>query len=187
MAAIQTGVRVRTRRAIVAAALDVLAENAQASLAEVATAAEVSRTTVHRYFPERSDLLDAVRGEIVEQVTAATRRARLDQGGAPAALARVCRELFELGSVLTVLFNGVVEISDEEWERHTGEAERELRSTIERGHAEHSIDPGLTADWLENFVWAVLYTAWMYARQQDGPRQDALDQSLRSLRKTLAP
>ena len=48
------GPRTRTRRAILEAAMVVLAENGTASLADIASAAEVGRSTLHRYFPERS-------------------------------------------------------------------------------------------------------------------------------------
>ncbi|WP_159149695.1 TetR family transcriptional regulator, partial [Dietzia lutea] len=49
----ETGARARTRSAILDAAVEVLAEDRQASMADIATAAQVGRTTVHRYFPER--------------------------------------------------------------------------------------------------------------------------------------
>lgn len=182
----ETGARARTRRAIVAAALEVLAADGGASLSDVATAARVSRTTVHRYFAERSDLIAAVADEIMAQVTAATERARLDHGPAPDALERLCREYFELGSVLTVLFNGVVEISEEDWARCDTDADRELAATVARGRREGSIAPDLTDGWIEQLVWALLYTAWNYGRANDVPRQEGLDLCLLSLRKTVA-
>ena len=72
---------------------------------EVAAAAGVGRTTLHRYFAERSDLLSALAVHVLEQVAAATERAAPTHGPAPEALGRICREYFELGDVLTVLFN----------------------------------------------------------------------------------
>lgn len=181
-----TAARARTRRAIVAAALEALAEDGGASLSEVATAAQVSRTTVHRYFAERSDLVTAVADEIVAQVTAATGRARLEHGPAPEALDRLCREYFELGSVLTVLFNGVVVISAEDWGRCENDADRELAATVERGRKEGSIAPDLPGTWVAQLVWALLYTAWNYGREQDVPRQESLELCLRSLRNAIA-
>ena len=58
----ESATKVRTRRAILDAAVGALARDASASLAEVASAAGVGRTTVHRYFPERADLLRALIG-----------------------------------------------------------------------------------------------------------------------------
>jgi len=49
-----------TRRRILAAARGVLAADARAPVAAVATAAGLSRATVHRYFRTRADLLAAV-------------------------------------------------------------------------------------------------------------------------------
>src|ERR1700754_2842398 len=115
MEVMESGARARTRRAIVSAAMDALAAEGGAPLEQVAKAAEVSRTTLHRYFPERADLLRAVVDEAMARVVAATERARLDQGPALDALERACREDFELGAVLTILFSGTSEISDEDW------------------------------------------------------------------------
>lgn len=49
--------RRRTRRAIVAAAMELLAAGASPSVAEVAAAADVSRRTVYSYFPSLDHLL----------------------------------------------------------------------------------------------------------------------------------
>lgn len=50
----------RTRRAILDAAAAVLARNPAASIGEIAEAAETVRSTVHRHFPERADLISAL-------------------------------------------------------------------------------------------------------------------------------
>ena len=101
----ESATRTRTRQAILAAAVTVFARDPSASLGEVAAAAGVGRTTLHRYFAERSDLLSALAIHLLEAVAAAMERAAPTLGPAPEALGRVCREYFELGDVLTVLFN----------------------------------------------------------------------------------
>lgn len=53
----RVGQRRRTRRAIVDAATRLIAENRNPSVAEVATAADVSRRTVYQYFPTLDQLL----------------------------------------------------------------------------------------------------------------------------------
>lgn len=186
MGDVETGARTRTRRAIVAAAIDVLAVDGGASLSQIAAAAEVSRTTVHRYFAERADLVRAVADEIVAQVSGATERARLDLGPAPEAIVRLCREYFELGGVLTVLFNEVVAVPDEAWAGGEVAFERSLAAAVARGHEDRTVDRELTAAWIESLVWALLYTTWAHAREQDVPRQQSLDLCLHSLRKAIA-
>ena len=64
------------------------ARDPSAALGEVAAAAGVGRTTLHRYFPERSDLLSALVVHVLEQVAAAMERAAPTHGPAPAALGR---------------------------------------------------------------------------------------------------
>ena len=161
----ESATRTRTRQAILAAAVTVFARDPSAALGEVAAAAGVGRTTLHRYFAERSDLLSALAVHVLEQVAAATERAAPEHGPAPEALGRVCREYFELGDVLTVLFNEPRSAPtwppQEEWEH-----DRQLTALIARGQAEGSIDPALTPAWLQSMLWALLYTAWSLMREE---------------------
>src|SRR5438128_4606534 len=56
-APVETALRRRTRKAIVAATAELLAQGRTPSVAEVAEAAEVSRRTVYLYFPTLEQLL----------------------------------------------------------------------------------------------------------------------------------
>ena len=65
----RTAQRRRTRKAIVQAAMDLLARKSAPSIADIATAADVSRRTVYMYFPTVEHLLtDAALG-LVTQAT----------------------------------------------------------------------------------------------------------------------
>lgn len=57
----------RTRRAIVAAAADLLRAGRRPTVAEVADAAEVSRATAYSYFPSQQTLLEEAGLELAEQ------------------------------------------------------------------------------------------------------------------------
>lgn len=57
----------RTRRAIVAAAADLLRSGRQPTVAEVADAAEVSRATAYTYFPSQQALLEEAGLELAEK------------------------------------------------------------------------------------------------------------------------
>ncbi len=178
----ESATRTRTRRAILDAAVGVLARDTSATLGEVASAAGVGRTTVHRYFPERADLLRALIDYANERVGEATDRAELSHGSAPEALARLCREYFELGDVLTVMFTGVAHVEASPEQPH----DRELVALIHRGREEGTLDPGLSEVWMLSMLWALLYTAWSLMREQSVPRHEALDQCLRCLHKAVA-
>ncbi|SEG99918.1 DNA-binding transcriptional regulator, AcrR family [Nonomuraea solani] len=177
-----TGARARTRRAILDAALTVLAQNAAASLADIAVAAGVGRTTIHRYFPERSDLLAAIGTYLLERIDAATVRARLEDGAADAALERVCQEYFELGDALLFAFENPSLAQWAGWETET-ESDRALARLVERGHAEGALDPRMPASWVSETMWALLYTAWQHTRTNEAPKHAALDLCLHTLRK----
>ncbi|PNG17097.1 TetR/AcrR family transcriptional regulator [Streptomyces cahuitamycinicus] len=184
--AAESGTRARTRRAIVDAAVTLLAGDPTASLGDVATAAGVGRTTVHRYFPERSDLLAAISSDVLDKVEAATERARLDDGPAAEALERLCQEYFELGDGLTLMFDTPQLANWSDWDEETP-ADRHFLHTVRRGHAEGSIDAELHEEWVRNLVWALLYTAWEHTRTTGTPKHAALTLCLHTLRKAIAP
>jgi AcrR family transcriptional regulator len=181
----ESATKTRTRRAILDAAVTVLARDSSASLGEVAAVAGVGRTTLHRYFAERTDLLTALSVHTLERVAAATDRAALDRGAAPEALARLCREYFELGDTLTLMFNDPQISAAESWQEEA-EHDRALYSLVERGQAEGTIDTAMSAAWIQYTLWALLYSAWSLMREQSLPRHEALELCLRSLAKLVA-
>jgi AcrR family transcriptional regulator len=182
----ETGVRARTRRAILDAAIETLTRQPNASLGDIAATANVGRTTVHRYFPERSALIDAISADALEKVTLATARARVEEGPAPAALARLCQEYFEFSDLFMLLFTMPDLLTREEWQKESDD-DRMLLRLVERGHAEGTIDPGMPADWVQQLVWSLLYTAWEQTRDSTMPKHDALTLCLRTLAKAIAP
>jgi AcrR family transcriptional regulator len=84
--------------------MQVLGRRPDAPLSEIASAAEVGRTTLHRYYPDRASLVDAISGEAAVRISAALQRAGLTEGDAREALLRASRELFDLGPVLSLVF-----------------------------------------------------------------------------------
>jgi AcrR family transcriptional regulator len=60
VARLRSAVRRDTRAAVLDAAVEVLVADPSASLAEVAEAAGIGRTTLHKHYPTRDDLLRAV-------------------------------------------------------------------------------------------------------------------------------
>jgi len=182
---VETGTRARTRRAILDAAVSVLSQDSSATLGDIAAAAGVGRTTLHRYFAERSDLIEAIGLAAVERVAAASERARLDEGPALEALARLCQEYFELGDMLMLVFNEPQFMDRPEWKDDSA-ADRALRVLLERGQAEGTLDPALSEAWIQSLLWALLYSAWEYRRTNCATKHDALSLCLRSLRKAVA-
>lgn len=94
----------RTRNAILRAAVTLLSQNPAASLGEIADAANVARSTLHRYFPERTGLIEALHTFAEGEINAAIMRAKLDEGTAAEALVRLCHEYFDHWDTITWVY-----------------------------------------------------------------------------------
>lgn len=181
----ESGSRARTRQAILDAAIEVFARNPAASLGDVAAAAGVGRTTLHRYFAERADLTTALREEAEQRLTQAHDRARVADDTGAAALRRLCQEYFDLGDVLSLLFSEQLAGSDD-W----GESARcdgEFEAMVRRGHRDGTVDPELPATWIVSLIWSQLYAGWSYIAEHDVSRHEALRLILRSVAGAVAP
>src|SRR4051794_39991335 len=99
----------RSIASITQAALEALASDPDASMAEIARRAGVVRATIYMHFPTRESLLDAVMDHAVGQVADAIRAAEPDRGEPREALERVLgatwRQLSEFHSVLEININ----------------------------------------------------------------------------------
>jgi AcrR family transcriptional regulator len=176
-----TGARARTRRAILDAAVTVFSANSAASLGEVAQAAQVGRSTLHRYFPERADLIRAVGAEALDRTRAAIVAARLDDGDPAAALRRLVVEYFGLGPWYMLLFAEPLLADDEAFWQESDVAEAPVRDLFERGQQAGVFDPTLTVSWNQRTVWWTLFNAWSVMSEECASRSDALRMAVRSI------
>ncbi|WP_326819854.1 TetR/AcrR family transcriptional regulator [Streptosporangium sp. NBC_01756] len=161
----ESGTRSRTRRAILSAAASVLARDRTATLADIAEASEVGRSTLHRYFPDRHELVNATIIDSFKVVENATRDAAIDQGPPLAAMRRLIAAMVDVGDRLAFLFGdpGVLE-------EFSGcfEPDMSVPTTvglIERGQADGVFDPQLSAEWIQQVLWALTYTGWEAAEK----------------------
>lgn len=175
--------RARTRKAILDAAISVLGREPKAAISEIAAAAGTARSTVHRHFPERGDLVAALRSHADEEVARAATDARLDDGPAATALLRLCERYFELGDLVMVAYADVTQAEELEGAGGTDPA---LARTVARGHADGSIDPAMSPHWVQQTLWSTLYAAWLMARAGKASRHEALTLYLRAFAKMLA-
>ncbi|GAA1648665.1 TetR/AcrR family transcriptional regulator [Actinoplanes couchii] len=158
-----------------------LSRNPAAPLGEVATAADVGRTTLHRYFPERTDLIEALKEEAGRRLDEARLRARVGDETGASAIRRLCQEYFDLGDVLSLLFREQIAFEDE------GDCDDGFTAMIERGHSDGSIDPELPATWISNLMWSHLYGGWSYISEAQVSRHEALRLVLRSIEGAVTP
>ncbi len=174
--------RQRTRRAILLSAITTLRARPSASLGEVADAAGVARSTLHRYFPDREALTAALDEFVLAEQGAAVDRARPDEGTGLEAYTRIVGELLDASEVLAWWLH----VDDSEDDGLDTEDDARLTAVVARGQRDGSIDPAFPADWLMHVVWSALWAAELLVTRGSTTRREVRDTCLRSLVKLAA-
>jgi AcrR family transcriptional regulator len=174
----ETGVRQRTRRAIVDAALTAWSRDFSASLGDIADRAGVSRSTLHRYFPDRQSLVDAglvaATGLIEQQAATAT----ADSRTAAQELESLMRASIDVGDAIVFLFADPDRFTgNPNW--HEGE-DPELPALIRRAQAEGALHDDLDPTWVVGVFYAVIYLAAQAITTGRAPRHRAGDVAVRT-------
>ncbi len=150
----------RTRRAVLDAAAERLSKDARASLSEVAAAAGVGRTTLHRCFATRDDLLHALADEALDTVAAAIDSARPGDDDAATALRRVVEQLVELGPYLRFLNADPVIYDSPTLGRRWYEVFEPVAAAVRRGQDSGQLRADLPVDWVVDLLGGAVITAW---------------------------
>lgn len=124
------GVVDRTTDAIIEAATRLLAERGDATIADVAEAAGVGRTTVYRHFPTREALLEEMWRRAVDEAAERLADAALDDCPVEEGVARAMRALLAVGDRYVVLTRERVAGDPKVAERKLGTP---LAALIDRG------------------------------------------------------
>ena len=177
----KTSVRSRTRGAILAAAASVLARDRAATLPDIAEAAGVGRTTLHRYFPDRESLIEAAVEDSIQAIYQSVAEAALHQGPSMDAMRRAVAAMVAVGDRLMFVFgdprllqgyrapDGVVPPSDP------------VLDLIERGQAEGAFDPEVSASWIQHVLWVLVYRGCEDADSGELPRHGITATVIRTL------
>lgn len=150
----------RSVEAILAAALDALASDPDASMAEIARQAGVVRATIYVHFPTRESLLDAVMERAVADVANAMTDAEPQRGDPKEALERVLRATWkELGRFHALLAINTSRLSVEELHRRHLPMTTQLWPLIERGQKQGVFRADLPVSWHVAVIRAIVHTA----------------------------
>ncbi|GAA2788424.1 TetR/AcrR family transcriptional regulator [Kribbella solani] len=182
MLEVDSPTRERTRRAILQAGIGTLIEHPSASIADVAQRAGVARSTLHRYYAGRKELVDGINAFVEHEYESALEKAKLDEGTGLEAYTRLCLELLESFDVFAWWFQETPEAG---WEDEPDELR--IAAAVARGQADGSIDPSLPAGWLSMTLWSNLYTARFYTQSGAATPRQAREYCLRTLLKCAAP
>jgi AcrR family transcriptional regulator len=150
----------RNTTSIINAALEALASDPDASMAEIARRAGVVRATVYMHFPTRESLLDAVMEHATGLVADAIRGAEPDRGEPKEALERVIRATWkQLSQFHSVLGINIARLSAKELRRRHLPMTTQFIPLLERGQAEGVFRSDVSAVWLIAVVRAIVHVA----------------------------
>lgn len=148
-----TGTIQRTKNAIIQAALEILPQNANASLNEIAEQAGVGRSTLHRHFSDREEVLFTLAQHIRRLTLDAIERAAPSFGTPQEALRRTVNELIDLGPALIWMNDVMRSYNDQQL---TEEIYRELESFRDLLDRAQVGAHGLPNEWRSRVFWEVL-------------------------------
>lgn len=171
------GARGRTRQAILEAARMALAEDPSASLSDIAAVAQVARSTVHRYFPERSELISSLVEHVHELRVDAIERSEPSCGPPALAFHRVVEHQLDILPILSYLRTAPEVVID-----------ADLMSLLEAGDGVVGElldrmalgDTGFPPDWPRRVFWTVLGAAVDLMRR-GAPKQRVVEAMVVSL------
>lgn len=173
-----SGVRQRTRRAIIDAAIAVWARDFSASLGIIADRAGVSRSTLHRYYPERQALVDATLIEAGELMEREAGKALSGCATAAEELESLLRAMVDHGDVLIFLFSDPHRFTDNShWDETDDE---ELPAIIARAQSDGAVAADLDPAWVVGIFYSICYVAAESIAADTMPRHRAADVAVRT-------
>jgi AcrR family transcriptional regulator len=150
----------RNVNSILNAAVEALASDPDASMAEIARRAGVVRATIYMHFPTRESLLDAVMEHAVAQVAEATRGANPTEGDPEEALERVLLATWQqLSQFHNILQINISRLTAKELRRRHLPVTTQIVPLLERGQAKGVFRDDVSALWLIAVVRAIVHVA----------------------------
>lgn len=145
----------RSMRAILEAAERVLSTDPGASMEQIAIAAGVARTTIHRRFAHRQALIDALALSAARQLAQAVEDGRPDTAPSVVALHRITANVLDVKSAWAFALGLPADPGSEAAALHQEIAQRCI-TVLERAQADKLIDEAADLPWLRRVYYALL-------------------------------
>ncbi|MFJ4907007.1 TetR/AcrR family transcriptional regulator [Streptomyces sp. NPDC093249] len=178
---VESGTRSRTRRAILGAAAEVLAQDRAATLAEIAKAAQVGRSTLHRYFPDRDVLVQAAVADAYLVIQQSVQDAAVGDGPPVEALRRLVAALVGTGGRLLFLYGDPRVLDGFDAGDEPDSVAQMVSDLIRRGQAEGVFDATVAVEWIQGVLWALVYAGCDSASRGVLPRHGVAAAVIRML------
>ncbi|MCU1679818.1 MAG: TetR family transcriptional regulator [Amycolatopsis sp.] len=146
-----------TRNRILDVALDVLGQNPDAGMGDIASAAGVVRRTVYGHFPSRADLVRTLAQRAVDEIAAVLTEVNTPEGAADAVWVDFIARVWPLARryrVLLVLRRGEY---GEEIHALLGPVDKTLADLVERGQKSEVFGRHLPAGILSQVAYAAVF------------------------------
>jgi AcrR family transcriptional regulator len=144
---------------ILDAALDALASDLEASMAEIARRAGVVRATIYVHFPTRESLIDAVTDRAIAEVAELVRAAEPDRGEPAEALARLIATAWQTMGRYHPLVAINTGLPHAELQARHGPVLDQLQPLVERGQREGAFRADVPAAWHLAMTLALIHAA----------------------------
>ena len=173
----------RTQAAILETALAVLAERPRASLEEIAQVVGINRSTVHRHFARREDLIDALWATMIDQYDAAHAESRAEGGTAAEQIERMQRRNVLLGDRTRFLLERWDEFSRIEHFK----SRDSWRALIAEAKRDGAIRADLPEEWINRLIAGILLATLRLVDEGFFSSEQAAELAPRTIMKALAP
>ncbi len=174
-----------TRPELVDVAVRVLVANPSAALGEVAAVAGISRTTLHKHYPTRDDLLIAAGRRGIDLVVAAIEEASDAEGEEQTT--RLAAAMVPLGAHLSLLWRTPLFDESEELRTAFQQIDARLGAAVESARSAGVVRDQVPTFWGLQAFLAYVYVAWECVESGKIAPLDAPTLVVRSLLDGLGP
>ncbi|WP_393059196.1 TetR/AcrR family transcriptional regulator [Streptomyces sp. LN549] len=145
----------RSVRAVLEAAERVLAQDPGASMEQIAAAAGVARTTIHRRFANRQSLIEALALSAARQLAQAVDDGRPDTAPPLVAMHRITANVLQVKGAWAFAL-GLPADPDSEAAALQQDIDRRCVAVLQRAQAEKVIDAAADLEWVRRVYYALI-------------------------------